>query len=62
MELPFPEKIDLMTRWEAEFSSRINTEFIREESWKKVPMEFDRFQQQLRILLYFGLLTREERK
>jgi len=110
MELPFPEKIDLMTRWEVEFSSRINTEFIREilstedvekrfkrgylgnitgaqrrgeirsdidpeflwlvqkklgelfreESWNKVPMEFDRFQQQLRNLLYFGLLTREE--
>jgi hypothetical protein len=35
-------------------------ELIRDESWNKVPMEFDRFQQQLRNLLYFGLLTREE--
>jgi AcrR family transcriptional regulator len=110
MQLPFPEKIDLMTRWEVEFSSRINTEFIREvlstedvekrfkqgyignitraqevgeirsdidpqflwlvqkklgelfreEGWKNVPMEFDQFQEQLRNLLYFGLLTREE--
>jgi AcrR family transcriptional regulator len=112
MELPFPEKIDLMTRWEVEFSARINTEFIREvlatedvekrfkqgylgniraaqnrgdirsdidpeflwlvqkklgelfreESWKTAPMEFDRFQKQLRNLLYFGLLTREGEK
>lgn len=112
MDIPYPEKIDLMTRWEVEFNSRINTEFIRdvlstkdveerfkrgylgnisraqangeiraditpeflwlvqkklgelfrEESWKKVPMEFDQFQEQLRNLLYFGLLTRKENK
>ena len=110
MDIPFPEKIDRMTRWEVEFSSRINTEFIREvlstedvekrfkkgylgnitgaqakgeirgdidpeflwlvqrklgelfrdERWKEVPMAFDRFQEQLRTLLYFGLLTRKE--
>jgi len=35
-------------------------ELFRDESWNKVPMEFDRFQQQLRNLLDFGLLTREE--
>ena len=110
MDIPFPEKIDRMTRWEVEFSSRINTEFIREvlstedvekrfkkgylgnitraqakgeirgdidpeflwlvqrklgelfrdECWKEVPMAFDRFQEQLRTLLYFGLLARKE--
>jgi AcrR family transcriptional regulator len=109
-DIPFPEKIDLMTRWEVEFSSRINTEFIREvlstkdvekrfkqgylgniaqaqakgeirrdidpeflwlvqrklgelfrnESWKDVPMGFDQFQEQLRKLVYFGLVTRKE--
>jgi AcrR family transcriptional regulator len=110
MDLAFPEKIDLMTRWEVEFTSRINAEFIREilstkvveerfkrgylrniaraqktgeirpdidpeflwlvqkklgelfrdESWKRVPLEFSQFQEQLRSLLYYGLLSREE--
>jgi AcrR family transcriptional regulator len=110
MDIPFPDKIDLMTRWEVEFNSRINTEFIREvlstedvqdrfkrgylgnirraqgngeiredinpeflwqvqkklgelfkdESWKMIPMEFEKFQEQLRTILYFGLLTRRE--
>jgi AcrR family transcriptional regulator len=110
LELPFSEKIDLMTRWEMEFSSRINSEFIREvfssedaeklfkqrylenisaaqdrgearrdihpeflwlvqkklgelfreERWKDIPMEFSEFQEQLRNLLYFGLVTRNK--
>ena len=30
LDLPFPEKINLMTRWKVEFSSRISAEFIRE--------------------------------
>lgn len=30
MDLPFPEKINLMTRWKVEFASRVNAEFIRE--------------------------------
>jgi AcrR family transcriptional regulator len=110
MNLPFPEKIDLMTRWEVEFSSRINAEFLREmlslsdveqrfkrgylgnisraqgkgeiradihpeflwlvqkklgelfreEAWKSIDLEFGQFQEQLRSLLYFGLLTRKE--
>jgi len=30
MDLPFPEKINLMTRWKVEFTSRVNAEFIRE--------------------------------
>jgi AcrR family transcriptional regulator len=30
MEIPFPQKINLMTRWKVEFSSRVKAEFIRE--------------------------------
>jgi AcrR family transcriptional regulator len=30
MDLPFSEKINLMTRWKVEFASRVNAEFIRE--------------------------------
>jgi hypothetical protein len=37
-------------------------ELFRDESWKKVPMEFNQFQAQLRKLLYFGLLSRKESK
>jgi AcrR family transcriptional regulator len=112
MDLDFPEKINRMTRWEVEFTSRINAEFIREilatedveerfkrgyfenilraqeqgeiradidpeflwlvqkklgelfrdESWKSVPLEFSQFQEQLRSLLYYGLLSREEER
>jgi len=108
MDIPFPEKINLMTRWKVEFTSRVNTEFIRElvsiddvmdrarrrflrnitnaqklgeirsdidprflwivtdklyelvkdGSWKSVFTEFSEFQEQLRTLIFFGLLTR----
>jgi AcrR family transcriptional regulator len=30
MEIPYPEKIDLMTRWRVEFFSNMNEEFVRE--------------------------------
>jgi AcrR family transcriptional regulator len=30
LDIPFPEKINLMTKWKVEFFSRINTDFIRE--------------------------------
>jgi len=110
MDIPFPEKINLMTRWEVEFTSRVNAEFIRElisiddvmerakrrylrnimraqdegeirsdinpeflwlvgeklkelvkeESWKNVFTDFSQFQEQLRTLIYFGLLSRTE--
>ena len=110
MDIPFPEKINLMTRWKVEFTSRVNTEFIREMvsiddvmdrakrrflgnitdaqklgeirsdidprflwivteklyelvkegSWKSVFTEFSQFQEQLRTLIFFGLLTRTE--
>jgi AcrR family transcriptional regulator len=30
LDLPFPQKINLMTRWKVEFFSRINAEFMRE--------------------------------
>jgi len=108
--IPFPEKIDLMTRWKVEFASRVNAEFIRElastddiieqvkrrylnnitdaqkkgeirsdidpeflwlvvekinelvkeESWKSVFFELSQYHQQLRTLLWYGLLTRKE--
>jgi hypothetical protein len=101
-----------MTRWEVEFTSRSNAEFIREilsmneiedrfkqgypgnitraqekgeiradihpeflwlvqkklgelfraESWKSVNLGFSQFQEQLRSLLYLGLLSREKDK
>ncbi|UCH62031.1 MAG: TetR/AcrR family transcriptional regulator [Fidelibacterota bacterium] len=110
MDLPFPEKIDLMTQWKVEFAARVNAEFIRElittdealerfkrrylgniasaqekgeirsdidpeflwmvveklaelvkeGSWKKVFSEISQYQHQLRTLLWYGLLTREE--
>jgi AcrR family transcriptional regulator len=110
MEIPFPQKINLMTRWKVEFSSRVKAEFIRElvsiadvmdrakhrylrnitnaqkkreirsdinpeflwivteklyelvkeESWRSVFSDFNQFQQQLRTLIFFGLLTRSE--
>ena len=109
MDLPFPEKIDLMTQWKVEFATRVNAEFIRElvsiddaierfkrgylgniktaqkkgevrsdidpeflwlvveklgelvkeERWKGVFSEFSEYQQQLRTLLWYGLLTRK---
>jgi len=108
MDLPFPEKINLMTRWKVEFSSRVSAEFIRElvdiddvmdrakrrylrnitnaqnegeirpdidpeflwivteklyelvkdGTWKEVFSDFSQFQEQLRTLIFFGLLTR----
>lgn len=30
LDIPFPEKINLMTKWKVEFFSRVNTDFIRE--------------------------------
>lgn len=110
MDIHFPEKINLMTRWKMEFTSRVNTEFIRElvsiddvmdrarrrflgnitnaqklgdirsdidprflwivmdklyelvkeGTWKSVFTEFSQFQEQLRTLIFFGLLTRTE--
>ena len=112
LELPFPEKINLMTKWKVELFSRINAEFIREiisnddavemfkcrylgnikkaqnsgelrsdidpeflwmvleklgdlvrdGSWKNVFSEFSLYQEQLRTLLFYGLLIRKENK
>jgi AcrR family transcriptional regulator len=111
-DIPFPEKINLMTQWKVEFATRINAEFIRElvsiddalerfkrgylgnieraqqkgeirsdidpeflwlvveklgelvteESWRNVFSEFSQYQQQVRTLLWYGLLTRKEDK
>jgi len=108
LDIPYPEKINLMTRWKTEFSARVNAEFIREltalddvkeeikrrflgniaraqdrgdirpnispellwliidklneivveGSWKTVFSDFGRFQEQMRTLIFFGLLAR----
>ena len=110
LEIPFPEKIDLMTRWKVEHASRIGAPFIRElvsiddavgrfkrgylgnvrkaqqrgevrddidpellwlvveklgdlvrdGSWKSVCPDLGDYQRQLRTLIWYGLLTREE--
>lgn len=110
MNIPFPEKINLMTRWKVEFSSRINADFIqelvslddvmeqakrrylknidnarkrgeirsdidpeflwvvteklyelvKEGTWKNAFSDFSKFQEQLRTLIFYGLLTRKE--
>jgi len=110
LDLPFPEKINLMTRWRVEFFSRINSEFIRElismdevvekakqrylsnivsaqkngeirsdikpellwlvteklfeitkeGKWKSVFTDYSQYQEQMRNLFFFGLLTRPE--
>ena len=107
LDIPFPEKIDRMGRWKAEFASRVNADFIRElidvehsaelgkqrflrnirraqergeirpeidleilwlvldklgelfkdGSWETVTGDFATFQSQVRILLYYGMLT-----
>ncbi len=112
MDLPFPEKINLMTRWKVEFFSRINAEFIREliamnevvehaknrylnnitkaqkkgeirsdikpeliwmvteklfeltreGKWKSVFSDYSQYQEQMRNLIFFGLLTRSGEK
>lgn len=112
LKLPFPEKINLMTKWKVELVSRINAEFIREiisnddavklfkhrylgnikkaqnsgeirsdidpeflwmvleklgdlvrdGSWKNVFSDFSLYQEQLRTLLFYGLLIRKEDK
>lgn len=112
MDLPFPEKINLLTRWKVEFFSRINAEFIREliamdevvehakhrylnnitkaqkkgeirsdikpellwmvteklfeltkeGKWKSVFSDYTQYQEQLRNLIFFGLLTRSGEK
>jgi AcrR family transcriptional regulator len=110
MDIPFPEKINLMIQWKVEFTSRVNAEFIRElvsiddvvdrakrrylenithaqergeirsdinpeflwivteklyelvkeESWRSVFSDFSQFQEQIRTLIFFGLLTRSQ--
>ena len=110
MDLPFPEKINLMTQWKVAFMTRISAEFVRElvsiddamdrfkrgylgnvknaqekgevrsdidpeflwlvveklgelikeEGWKSVFSDLSQFQQQLRTLIWYGLLTRKE--
>jgi len=110
LELPFPDKINLMTEWKVELASRINAEFIREiisnddvveifkqrylgnikkaqksgelrsdidpeflwmvleklgdlvrdGSWKNIFSDFSLYQEQIRTLLFFGLLVRKE--
>lgn len=112
MDIPFPEKINLITRWKVEFFSRINAEFIREPiamdevveharnrclnnitkaqkkgeirsdikpellwmvteklfeltkegKWKSVFSDYTEYQEQLRNLIFFGLLTRSGEK
>ena len=112
MDIPFPEKINLLTRWKVEFFSRINAEFIREPiamdevveharnrclnnitkaqkkgeirsdikpellwmvteklfeltkegKWKSVFSDYTEYQEQLRNLIFFGLLTRSGEK
>ncbi len=112
MEIPFPEKINLLTRWKVEFFSRINAEFIRELTamdevveharnrylnnitraqkkgeirsdikpellwmvteklfeltkegkWESVFSDYTQYQEQLRNLIFFGLLTRSGEK
>jgi AcrR family transcriptional regulator len=111
LDVSFPEKIDLMTRWKAKFASRVNAGFIRElvstddaqqrfkrgylgnvrkaqekgevrddidpeflwmvieklgelftdGSWRKVSPDVGAYQTQLRTLLWYGLLAREEK-
>lgn len=110
MDIPFSEKINLMTRWKVEFTSRVNAEFIRElvsiddvldrakrrylkniadaqekgeirsdidpeflwivtekiyelvkeGTWKSVFSDFSQFQEQIRTLIFYGLLTRSQ--
>jgi AcrR family transcriptional regulator len=110
LDLPFPKKIDLMTRWKVEYAARVNADFIRElvsndellvefkrrylanitsaqqkgelrsdidpeflwlvveklgelvkdGSWKALFSDLSQYQQQLRTLLFYGLLTRKE--
>lgn len=110
LKVPYPEKIQLMTRWKVEFASKIGADFIREMvsiddfveeakkrflaniasaqeegeiredidpeliwivvdklneltrdgSWKKVCDDYGRYQEQIRNLVFFGLLTRRD--
>jgi AcrR family transcriptional regulator len=112
MDLPFTEKINLMTWWKVEFFSRITAEFIRELTatdevvehaknrylnnitnaqkkgeirsdikpeliwmvteklfeltkegkWKSVFSDYSQYQEQVRNLIFFGLLTRSGEK
>jgi AcrR family transcriptional regulator len=109
LDIPYADKIQLMTRWKVEFAARIGAEFIREmvsiddfleESkrrflaniaagqargelrpdispevlwlvveklqeltrdgdWKKACDDYGRYQEQVRNLVFFGLLSRE---
>jgi AcrR family transcriptional regulator len=108
LSIPYPEKINLMTRWKVEFTARVNAEFIRElvsidevmdtvkrrylnnivqaqkegeirsdihpeflwmvteklyelvkeGTWKTVFSDLSQFQEQGRVLFFYGLLTR----
>ena len=110
LEIPYAEKINLMTAWKVEFSARLNADFIRElstiddiveevkrrflgnitraqkrgdlrkdispelvwlvsdklyelvkdGSWRKVFSDFSEYQKQIRTIIFFGLLTRED--
>jgi AcrR family transcriptional regulator len=110
MDIPYPEKINLMTRWKVEFGARISADFIRElvsideviesakrrflgnitdaqkkgeirsdidpdflwlvteklhelikdGSWNDVLSDFSQFQEQLRTLIFYGLLSRSQ--
>ncbi len=110
LDIPYMEKINLMTRWKVEFSARVNAEFLREltsiddviaeikrrflnniekaqhrgdirsdivpellwliiekiyesvkdESWKNVAADLSQFQEQVRTIIFFGLLNRAE--
>ncbi len=110
LDIPFPEKIDLMTRWKVEHAGRIGAPFIRElvsiedavgrfkrgylgnvsqaqrkgevrkdidpeflwmvveklgelvkdGSWRGVCSDLGDYQRQIRTLIWYGLLSREE--
>jgi AcrR family transcriptional regulator len=110
MDIPYPEKIQLMTRWKSDFAARVNVDYIREmatlddvwaevkrrylaniaeaqaqghirgdidreflwmvlekigelvkeDRWREVFDDLGQYQEQLRLLLYFGLLSRPE--
>jgi len=110
MNISYPEKIQLMTRWKADFAARVHVDYILEMTtlddvwaevkrrflaniseaqaqghirgdinreflwmvlektgelvtegrWREVFDDLGRYQEQLRILLFFGLLSRPE--
>ena len=110
LELPYEEKINLMTAWKVEFGAKLGAQFIRELSsiddivdevkrrflgnitraqnrgdlrkdispeliwlvseklyelvkdgtWRTAVSDFSEYQKQIRAILFFGLLTRED--